>query len=65
MGPGVRVESFDRMTVLGRRYFFRGVDAGNGEVIFPSQPYKDKRSRDETAWRLARAFGVVVEPSRR
>lgn len=59
MGPGIRVELFDRLTLLGRRWFFRGVDVGNNEICFPSQPYKDRRSRDKTAVRLAVAFGTV------
>ncbi len=65
MGPGVRVETFDRMTLRGRRYWFRGVDAGNNEPLYPSQTYKDRQARDETAWRLARAFGTAPVPSKR
>lgn len=65
MGPGIRVETFDRLTIFGRRWFFRGVDTGNGEICFPSQPYKDRRSRNATAMRLAVAFGTVPVNSER
>lgn len=59
MGPGLRVEKFERLTLLGRRYYFRGVDTGNNEICYPSQPYKDRRQRDKTAMRLAMAFGTA------
>jgi len=63
--PDLRVETFDGLTLLGRRYYFRGVDPKNGKIEFPSQPYKDRRSRDKTAIKLAVAFGTMPVDSKR
>lgn len=53
MGPGVVIETFDRMTLLGPRWFFRIVDTGNSEILAPSQAYKWPYQRNATAKRLA------------
>lgn len=42
----IRFETFDRLTLVGRRYFFRVVREGNNEIMAPSQPYKRPESRD-------------------
>lgn len=62
----LRVELFDGLTLLGRRrFYFRGVDPDNNEIEYPSQAYKDRRSRDKTAIKLAVAFGTVPVDSKR
>ena len=65
MGPAEEVQVFDRMTLRGRRYFFRVVDVGNNETLAPSQPYKIERCRDKTAKRFATAFNCKIVPGRR
>lgn len=64
MGPGIEIQTFDRLTLLGRRWFFRGVDTGNWEVLFPSQPYKSLAQRNATANRLGRLLNAPVIPER-
>jgi uncharacterized protein YegP (UPF0339 family) len=44
----IRFEPFERVTLRGRRFFFRIVAAGNNEILAPSQPYKTERQRDRT-----------------
>ena len=60
MGPAEEIQKFERITLLGRRFFFRIIDCGNNEVLAPSQTYKTRRQRDLTANRLARAIGCAV-----
>ncbi len=38
--------TFDRMTLRGRRYFFR-IRANNGEVLAQSEAYNTARARDQ------------------
>lgn len=64
MGSGLEVQTFERSTLLGRRWFFRIVDTGNWEILTPSQPYKTKRQRDATAKRLASSMDCAVIPER-
>lgn len=42
----IRFETFDRVTLRGRRYFFRIVRNGNNEIMAQSQPYKHEGGRD-------------------
>lgn len=60
MGPGIAVETFERFTLLGPRWFFRIVDTGNAEILAPSQAYKAPYQRDKTANRLAGLMGCKV-----
>jgi hypothetical protein len=64
MGPGMEVQTFDRLTLAGRRWFFRIVDCGNNEILSGSQPYKSPYQRNETANRLATAIGCPLIPER-
>lgn len=65
MGPATAIETFDRATLLGRRWYFRIVDAGNHEIIAASEAYNSKASRNKTATRLAYAMGCPVVSGRR
>lgn len=65
MGPGLEVQTFDRMTLRGLRWFFRIVDCGNNEILAGSQPYKTIRQRDLTAMRLANAMGCTIREGTR
>lgn len=42
-----RYETFTRLTLRGRRYFFRFV-APNNEIMAQSQPYKAAQTRNES-----------------
>lgn len=64
MGPAEEIQTFEKPTLLGKRYFFRCVDVGNNEVLFPSQTYKTKKQRDKTALRLAYSLGCAVVPGK-
>jgi uncharacterized protein YegP (UPF0339 family) len=44
----IRFETFDRLTLRGRRYFFRIVAVGNSEPLVQSEAYNTARSRDHT-----------------
>jgi uncharacterized protein YegP (UPF0339 family) len=48
MAEDMRFETFERVTLRGRRFFFRLVAAGNNEILAQSQPYKTERQRDRT-----------------
>lgn len=65
MGPGIVIETFERMTLIGPRWYFRGVDTGNSEILFPSQAYKGPWQRDKTARRLAELMGCKVVKGKR
>jgi hypothetical protein len=65
MGPGIEIQTFECLTLLGRRFFFRAIDVGNNEVLFASQTYKSERQRNQTARRLGEAMGAHVMPGRR
>lgn len=64
MGPSMEVQTFDRVTLLGRRWFFRVVDCGNNEVLAHGEAYNSKAARNATATRLAYAMGCKVVPGR-
>jgi hypothetical protein len=57
MGPGLEIQMFDRLTVIGRRFFFRLVDCGNNEILAASQTYKTELQRNKTARRIAEGLG--------
>ncbi len=60
------VETFESLTLFGRRWYFRIVDTRNHEILTPSQGYKSPAARDKTAKRFARRMGTyVVEGMRR
>jgi hypothetical protein len=65
MGPGMEVVTFDGLTFLGRRWWFRIVDTGNRETLAQSEAYNSKAGRDDTADRFARAFGGRPLPGKR
>lgn len=65
MGPAEAIETFERFTLLGPRWFFRIVDTGNNEILAASQPYKSKWGRDKTANRLSRALRCPIVPGKR
>lgn len=60
MGPAVEIQTFDKFTLLGQRWFFRIVDCGNSEILAASQTYKTKAQRGRTANRLAYYLGCAV-----
>lgn len=65
MGPGMEVQTFERMTFVGRRYFFRIIDVGNREKLASGQTYKTQRQRDLTAKRFAGAIGCPIKKVQR
>lgn len=65
MGPSMEVQTFDRLTLFGRRWFFRIVDTGNWEKLAQSEPYNSAAKRDKTATRLSRALACAVIPERK
>ena len=64
MGPAEEIETFDKLTLLGPRWFFRVVDTGNNEILAQSQSYKSKYQRDRTARRLGARMGCNVVPGK-
>lgn len=60
MGPGMEVQTYERMTLVGRRFFFRIVDTGNNERLAASQTYKTQKQRDLTAKRFAGALPCPI-----
>lgn len=65
MGPGLEVQLFDRLTLLGRRWYFRISDIGNGEILAQSEAYSRPFGRNETAHRLATALDCPMNPERK
>lgn len=65
MGPGLEVQTFDRLTLLGRRWYFRIVDTGNSEILAASEGYSRPYGRNETAARLAKALSAPLIPERK
>lgn len=56
----MEIQTYERMTLLGMRFFFRIVDTGNHEKLTASQTYKTERQRDLTARRFAGALGCPI-----
>lgn len=44
----LKIEIFDRITLLGRRWFFR-VKAANGKTIAQSEAYRNRLDAEDTA----------------
>lgn len=61
MGPGMEVQTFDGLTLFGRRWYFRVVDTGNWKTLAQSEGYNSRDARDRTA----RRFGPIVPGKRR
>jgi hypothetical protein len=64
LGPATEIQTFDRLTLRGRRWHFRIVDCGNNEILAASETYNSKQARDRTATRLAYAMGCAVVPGK-
>jgi hypothetical protein len=64
MGPAEEIQTFERPTLIGKRYFFRIIDCGNNEILAQSQTYKTRKQRDKTAIRLSYGLGCAVVPGR-
>lgn len=62
MGPAEEIQTFERLTLRGRRFFFRIVDCGNNEILAQSQPYKTKQQRDQTALRFSYSLACAMVP---
>jgi hypothetical protein len=60
MGPGYELRAFDRLTLLGRRWFFRVVSMRNWKVVAQSEAYNSKAARDATGNGLAAALGTAM-----
>lgn len=60
MGPGMEVQTYERMTMLGWRWFFRIVDVGNHEKLASGQTYNTRLQRDLTARRFAGSLGCPL-----
>lgn len=65
MGPGMEVQTFERMTMLGRRWFFRIVDTRNHEKLAAGEPYNSAAARDKTANRFKDALGCPIRKVKR
>jgi hypothetical protein len=65
MGPGMIVQTFDHLTLFGRRWFFRIVDAGNHETLAQSEGYNSSAARDRTAFRFVNALDTVIQQGKR
>lgn len=65
MGPGIEVQTFDRLTLFGRRWYFRIVDTGNWEILAPSESYTSRAARDKTANRFGSLLRCPVVPERK
>lgn len=65
MGPAEEIQTFERPTLLGKRYFFRIVDVGNNEILAASQVYKTKQQRDKTALRLSYGLACAIVAGKR
>lgn len=53
----IRFETFERVTLRGKRWFFRIVASGNNEVLAQSQTYKAARDRDIAIGRIRHGAG--------
>lgn len=42
----IRFETYDRMTLRGRRWYFRIVSCGNNEIMTPSEAYNSAAARN-------------------
>lgn len=65
MGPGYELRAFDKLTLFGRRYFFRIVSAKNWQIVAQSEAYNSRVSRDSTGNGLAAALGTRMIEERK
>jgi hypothetical protein len=65
MGPPYEIQTFDRMKLLGKRWYFRIVDTGNWETVAQSEGYSSPYDRNETANDLSKAAGWPIIPERK
>lgn len=65
MGPGMKIETFDGLTLLGRRWWFRVVDVQNGQTLAASESYNSAEARNSTATRLSRALVAPIVKGKR
>lgn len=65
MRADIEIQLFQSLTLFGLRWYFRAVDTGNHEILFPSQAYKSRAARNKTANRLAYALGCNVTEGKR
>lgn len=56
----IRFETYDRLTLRGRRYFFRMVSEGNNEVMSQGQPYRNRASRDIAIGKIKAGAAAAV-----
>lgn len=63
----VRFETFDRLTLFGRRFFFRIVANGNNEPLAQSEAYTSKQARTLAITRIAQgsADAIIQEGKRK
>lgn len=61
----MEVQTFEGLTLLGKRWWFRIVDAGNHETLAQSESYNSRVGRDNTAGRFARLLGGQPVPGKR
>lgn len=64
MGPAIEIQTFDKLTLFGHRWYFRLVDCGNNEILAASEAYNSKAARNKTANRLAYNLGSAVVASK-
>lgn len=60
MDAGLKTYRFDRLTIWGRRWFFRVIDRNNGKTVAQSEAYNSAQARDHMADRMDRAFGHKI-----
>lgn len=65
MGPPYEIQTFDRLSLLGRRWYFRVVDTGNWETVAQSEGYTRPGARNETVESLRTSTGWPVVPERK
>jgi hypothetical protein len=64
MGPGYEIQSFSKVGILGRRWYFRVVDTGNWEKVMTSEAYNTQRARNETMRSISMSTSWPVIPRR-
>lgn len=55
--------TFDRMTLLGRRWFFH-YRGNNGEIVFQSEAYNSAAARDRGIAAARLCHDAIVKPKR-
>lgn len=57
----MEVQRFDRITLFGRRWFFRIVDTENNEKLVQSEAYNSAQARNKTANRFKAVLGCEIK----